>query len=152
MRIRRAVLDDMPAVALVHRLTMKTSLPYLPDLHTPADDLGFFCNVLFDRGEVWVAEADDGAIVGYAARSPGWLDHLYVHPAHHGQGLGHALLEQARADVSAIQLWAFQRNTRARAFYEAHGFTLQELTDGSRNEEGEPDALYAWSRAPITNG
>jgi len=151
MAIRRAARDDMPAVALLHRLTMTTSLPYLPYLHTPAQDLAFFRDVLFDRGEVWVAQDADGAIVAYAARSPGWLDHLYVLPSHHGQGLGHALLEQARADVSAIQLWAFQRNTRARAFYEAHGFTLQRLTDGSGNEEREPDVLYAWTRPPITN-
>ena len=54
--------------------------------------------------------------------------------------------------MSALQLWAFQRNTAARAFYEAHGFTVQRLTDGSGNEEGEPDVLYAWSRPAITNG
>ena len=152
MRVRRALRHDMPAVALAHRLTMRTSLPYLPDLHSPAEDLHFFCNIQFAKGEVWVAEEADGAIVGFAARSPGWLDHLYVLPTHHGLGLGHALLEQARADVSEIQLWAFQRNTRARAFYEAHGFAVQRLTDGSGNEEREPDVLYAWTRATITDG
>ena len=152
MRLRRAARDDMAAVAVLHRLTMKTSLPYLPDLHTPAEDLAFFRDVLFDRGEMWVAEGADGAIVGYTAVSPGWLDHLYVHPDHHRLGVGHALLEQARADVSALQLWAFQRNASARAFYEAHGFTIQRLTDGSGNEEREPDVLYAWSRAAIAIG
>ena len=64
MRLRRAARDDMAAVAVLHRLTMKTSLPYLPDLHTPAEDLAFFRDVLFDRGEMWVAEGADGAIVG----------------------------------------------------------------------------------------
>ena len=152
MRLRRAIRDDMSAVAVLHRLTMTASLPYLPDLHTPAEDLAFFRDVLFDRGEVWVAENADGDIVGYAAVSPGWLDHLYVHPDHHGRGVGHALLEQARSNVSDLQLWAFQRNAVARAFYEAHGFTLLRLTDGAGNEEREPDVLYAWKRPPITNG
>jgi putative acetyltransferase len=151
MRLRRAVIEDMAAVAVLLRLTMKTSLPYLPDLHTPEDDLWFFSDVQFPKGEIWVAEAD-GVIIGFAARSPGWLDHLYVHPDHHGGGVGHALLEQARADVSGLQLWAFQRNSRARAFYEAHGFVLERLTDGSGNEEREPDALYVWTRPSITNG
>ena len=38
-------------------------------------------------------------------------------------------------------LFTFQRNERARAFYEAHGFRIVNLSDGSRNEEGEPDVL-----------
>jgi hypothetical protein len=35
----------------------------------------------------------------------------------------------------------------ARRFYERRGFVLTEETDGSRNEEREPDARYVWSRA-----
>ena len=33
---------------------------------------------------------------------------------------------------------------RARQFYEARGFIASEFTDGSRNEEREPDVLYVW--------
>jgi GNAT superfamily N-acetyltransferase len=139
----------MAAVAVLHRHTMRTSLPFLPDLHTPEEDLGFFRDIQFAKGEVWVADAD-GEIVGYVARSPGWLDHLYVHPDHQGCGIGDGLLAAAMADVSELQLWAFQQNHRARAFYEARGFRLVELTDGAHNEERTPDALYRWAR-PITN-
>jgi hypothetical protein len=38
----------------------------------------------------------------------------------------------------------FQRNERARTFYERRGCHVVELTDGSGNEEREPDALYEW--------
>jgi ribosomal protein S18 acetylase RimI-like enzyme len=38
----------------------------------------------------------------------------------------------------------FQRNAAAIAFYRRHGFRLVGLDDGGRNEEGEPDAEYAW--------
>jgi len=31
-------------------------------------------------------------------------------------------------------------------FYEARGFALVRETDGSGNEEKEPDALYLWTR------
>ncbi|WP_298279395.1 hypothetical protein [uncultured Bradyrhizobium sp.] len=44
------------------------------------------------------------------------------------------------------QLWTFQRNARARRFYEARGFVAVEQTDGSRNEEQEPDVRYLWTR------
>ena len=46
-----------------------------------------------------------------------------------------------------LQLWTFQCNLGARRFYERRGFVLTEETDGSRNEEREPDARYVWSRA-----
>jgi putative acetyltransferase len=43
-------------------------------------------------------------------------------------------------------LWTFQRNKRARSFYENHGFVAISETDGSRNEEKEPDVMYSWQR------
>jgi putative acetyltransferase len=143
--LRRAILADMAAVAALHRTTMQASLPFLPDIHTPQDDQRFFHDVLFPTNQVWVAEAG-GAIAGYAAWSHGWLNHLYIHPDHHGQGLGDALLAKAMEAEADLQLWAFQRNGRARRFYEKRGFSLVRLTDGSGNEEGEPDALYQWRR------
>jgi hypothetical protein len=39
----------------------------------------------------------------------------------------------------------FQRNARARRFYERAGFVLAELTDGAGTEEREPDARYVWT-------
>jgi hypothetical protein len=46
---------------------------------------------------------------------------------------------------SGMRLYAFQRNTRARDFYECRGFVAVEFGDGSGNEEGEPDVLYQWT-------
>jgi len=145
MLIRRAVLADMPAVAVLHRYTMKTSLPFLPDLHTPQEDLVFFRGRLFADNDIWVAD-QDGALIGYAARGGGWLNQLYVHPDHQGRGIGDALLAAAISGVDDLQLWTFQKNARARRFYETRGFMLVELTDGSGNEERAPDARYAWRR------
>ncbi len=53
-------------------------------------------------------------------------------------------MAKAMADGTPRELWTFQQNLRARAFYEARGFVLVQLTDGSDNEEKTPDALYAW--------
>ena len=145
MPIRRAVLADMPAVAVLHRFTMKTSLPFLPDLHTPDEDLVFFRDHLFPSNDVWVAD-QGGALIGYAARGDGWLNQLYVHPDHQGEGIGDALLAEAMTGVDELQLWAFQQNDRARRFYEKRGFVLAELTDGAGNEEKTPDARYVWKR------
>lgn len=149
MRIRRAALEDMPAVAALHRLTMRVSLSFLPELHTPEEDRWWFAERLYPGNAVWLAE-DGEALMGYAAVAPGWLNHLYVHPDHQGRGAGPALLAQAKAGADELQLWTFQCNARARAFYEHRGFVLVELTDGAHNEEREPDARYRWTRAQIS--
>jgi hypothetical protein len=47
---------------------------------------------------------------------------------------------------SHLRLWVFQKNTPAIRFYTCRGFRLVELSDGSGNEEREPDALYQWRR------
>jgi ribosomal protein S18 acetylase RimI-like enzyme len=68
-----------------------------------------------------------------------------VLPRAQRRGIGTALLDIARSKLARLELWTFQRNAQARRFYEARGFVLVEETDGSRNEEREPDARYLWS-------
>ena len=144
MILRRANLADSSEIARLHRRVMRVSLPYLPELHSAEEDLWFFRERLLPENETWVAEAG-GAIVGYVAFKPGWISHLYIHPDHQGRGLGDRLLTQAMEDGTPRELWTFQRNARARAFYEARGFVAVRLTNGEDNEEKEPDVLYAWA-------
>jgi hypothetical protein len=44
-----------------------------------------------------------------------------------------------------LQLWTFQRNTNAIRCYRARGFQVVRETDGSGNEEREPDVLMGWT-------
>ncbi len=141
--MRTAVPADAGEIARILRATRTHSLPYLPDLHTPAEDLAFIRDTVLVGNIVHVAEWD-GVIAGFCAHREGWIDHLYVLPAFHGKGIGTALLNQAKADNDRLELWAFQRNSRAIAFYERHGFVIVERTDGSGNEEKEPDARLLW--------
>jgi putative acetyltransferase len=137
--IRLAAPQDAEAVARLFRVVRTACLPYLPDLHTPADELAFFRDRVFRDCTVWIA--GETVIDGFCAWRPGWVDHLYIRPECHGQGLGAALLSQAMAAWSPLRLWVFQRNAQALRFYAARGFRMVEQTDGSRNEEREPDAL-----------
>lgn len=117
-------------------------MSYLPIVHDEADRLGYFARVLRDAR---VIIADAGTPIGFAAVANGWLEHLYVLPERVGQGVGSALLRAALAGEGSLDLYVFQRNERARRFYEARGFTLVALTDGADNEEREPDAHYRWA-------
>jgi putative acetyltransferase len=143
--LRRAARTDMDAVARLHRHVRKTCLPYLPELHTPEQDLAFFGEHVFPASTIWLAE-DEGRLIGFAVLKQDWLDHLYVDPAWHGRGIGLALLTAVREDAEELNLWTFQANGQARRFYERHGFRLVELTDGSGNEERTPDVHYRWTR------
>ena len=142
--IRRAVLAESDAIARLLRHVMKTCLPYLPDLHTAEEDRAFVRERMFAQCAVWVAANDE--VRGFCAFRDGWVDQLYVDPGFHGRGLGSRLLAQAKAAQPQLQLWVFQKNLPAIAFYEAQGFRLVRRTDGHDNEEKEPDALYAWAR------
>jgi GNAT superfamily N-acetyltransferase len=141
--LRPALAEDAPAIAIVHRTAMRTSLGFLPELHTAEEDLRFFSECFLPANEVRVADAD-GQVAGYIGFDADWIHHLYLLPEFQGQGIGPRLLALAMADGRPRQLWTFQQNARARKFYEARGFVLLELTDGSGNEERTPDALYEW--------
>ncbi|MEC9052268.1 MAG: GNAT family N-acetyltransferase, partial [Actinomycetota bacterium] len=94
--------------------------------------------------ETWVAEVE-GVPVGYARTTAGWLDDLYVQPAHQGTGVGAALLDLVTArQPDGFCLWVFESNRPAREFYARHGLIELERTDGSGNEEREPDVRLVW--------
>ena len=144
MRIRPAAPADAEAVADLF-LAAKAEMTYLPVLHTDAETRSWIRDVALRDLEVWIAEDDDGQVVGFAALGGDFLEHLYVHPEAQNHGVGATLLTVAKERrPQALRLWVFQKNVDARRFYERHGFTLARLTDGRDNEEQEPDALYEW--------
>ncbi len=140
--IRRARRKDVDVVAGLFRRSYGT-LTFLPTLHTPDEDRRYFAGVV-DGRETWVYE-ESGQILGFAALTEATLTDIYVEPSRHRSGIGTALLEHAKRRRSAgFGLWVFQKNESARRFYEKHGLRLVRLTNGSNNEEREPDALYEW--------
>lgn len=143
MILRPATSTDAPAIAVLLRTTFRVSLPFLPELHTAAEDLAFIYGRLMVDDEVWVAEVEE-QVAGYIAFREGWIDHLFIHPHYQGRGIGPALLAKALGAGGPRQLWTFQQNARARAFYEARGFRAVEFTDGEGNEERQPDVRYVW--------
>jgi GNAT superfamily N-acetyltransferase len=89
----------------------------------------------------------DGAVVGFATAGPGRANEtagppvrdrelwaLYVLAAEYGSGLGHELLTAVLPDDVPAEVWVFEENPRARAFYAKHGFR----PDGARHAFG-PD-------------
>jgi RimJ/RimL family protein N-acetyltransferase len=152
--LRAATPADAAAVARVLIESRRGLLPFLPEVHGDEDVAAWVAGTLLPRGGVTVA-CVDGQVQGVLATAlvaddiagvserAGWIEQLYVHPAHIGTGLGRALLAQAlRTLPRPVWLYTFQANLQARAFYEHHGFVARSFGDGSGNEERCPDVLY----------
>ena len=140
--IRRAVAADATACAHVHARSKAFGLPEVPEPHTETEIVAWIADVAIPTMDVWVADLD-GVVVGQVMLTPGWLHHLYIDPSWMGRGLGNQFMELVRQrQPGELQLWAFQSNARGRRFYEHHGFTAVEFTDGSGNQERWPDVRY----------
>ena len=150
--LRQAVPGDADAIAEIHTTARREAMPWLAVVHTDEETRDWVANIVLPNQDVWVAEID-GEVVGYAAIDGAELSDLYVRPGYQGRGIGTALLEKAKElSPGQLGLWAFQRNDGARRFYERHGFEVIELTDGSDNEEREPDVRYRWIRDSRLSG
>lgn len=147
--IRRGSALDSDAIGRIF-VRARDAMPYLPRI--PDADRSRLGGWISARHQVWVIE-EESRVLGFAGRSPGWLDHLYVDPDYQGRRLGSMLVEHVKTvEPDVLSLWVFQKNTGARRFYERHEFRLERLTDGLANMEREPDALYVWHPTTATQG
>lgn len=146
IRIRRATSKDAAAIAHVHMLSRLATMPYLPPQKRTHEQVTVWVkDVLLKTSRLWVAEAH-GEILGYAALEGDMLEHLYIQPEARRQGIGTRLLNTVKQySPKDVRLHVFQKNTKARAFYERHGFVVVEMTDGHRNMENLPDMTLQWS-------
>jgi len=144
--IRAFVEGDFDELVAKWHATNLVSYPYVAEQqkHTLADARAFFRNKLLPACDIWVA-TQSGQMLGVLAFEAPWIRHFAIFPGHQRQGIGTALLQKARASSPAeIRLYTFQRNDKARAFYEKHGFSAVAF-GVSPAPELEPDVLYHWT-------
>jgi ribosomal protein S18 acetylase RimI-like enzyme len=116
-------------------------MPWLPVLHSPEEDLGYFGANIGKAWQTWVTVEQD-RITGFIAFDAAWIHHLYIDPDYLRRGLGTQLLEKALEQGRTLKLYTFRDNTAARSFYEMSGFSIIGESDGEENEEKLPDLLY----------
>ena len=118
-------------------------MPAIPEpVHTD-DEVRSYFDVVVATKEVWVI-GERGGIAALLVLDGEWIGQLYVDPDHFGEGHGSSLIAVAKGRrPGGLKLWAFAANSRARRFYERHGFVATGGTDGD-NEEGAPDVRYEW--------
>ena len=86
---------------------------------------------------------DDGVVKGFVRAAEGEVKKIFVEPVLQGSGIGARLLEYAVEKENAHFLWALEKNEKATAFYQRHGFR----TTGERKpEEGTAEYLVRMER------
>jgi ribosomal protein S18 acetylase RimI-like enzyme len=142
--LKRATAAEARQIAELYLAARADALPYLRRIHTDESVGTWIQDILLTQTETWVAYRAN-LVAGFMSLNADHLDQLYVHPDYYRQGIGSMLLQKAKErSPNRLSLFTFQRNDRARTFYESHGFTVVDTDDGSRNEEQEPDVHYEW--------
>jgi GNAT superfamily N-acetyltransferase len=162
---RPASKDDAPAIAALHARSWRATYrgayrdEYL-DGELESERLGVWTQRLSDPppNQFVVVAEDAGNIVGFACvygdfdEAGSFLDNIHADPDRHGEGIGGHLLREvvawcrAHHPQTGLHLKVFERNVRARRFYERFG-----AIDRGRTEASSPYILetahvrsYAW--------
>ncbi|WP_020137560.1 GNAT family N-acetyltransferase [Streptomyces sp. 351MFTsu5.1] len=142
--IRRATAADASATADVYLRSFTAALPTVVRPRSDDEVRAYIRDVVVPGRETWVADAE-GRVVGLMVLAEGLLSQLYLDPDWRGRGIGDRFVALAKErSPQGLSLWTFQVNKPAHRFYERHGFVEAERTDGSGNEEREPDVRYVW--------
>ena len=118
--IRRARADELQTCAELYERSGNAAFTWRPKNWFRAADFLRFTK----PEEVYVAESR-GAILGILAfyRPQNFIHCLYVDPSAQGFGVGSALIEAAENIAGGpLALKVDEENTRAREFYDRHGF------------------------------
>ncbi|PWI19055.1 histone acetyltransferase [Streptomyces sp. Act143] len=146
--IRRATAPDAAAAADVWLRSFGAALPTVVRPRSDDEVRDYFRAVVVPLRDTWVAETSgpgNREIVGVMVLDGDLLSQLYLAPEWRGRGVGDRFVALAKErSPQGLHLWTFQVNKPAHRFYERHGFVAAESTDGSGNEEREPDVRYVW--------
>lgn len=137
--------SDLEMVVRMWHDSKRAAYKYVPvqQAYTLDDDRSFFLDVIIRKCDVWLAE-QASQIDGMLAINGDLVDQLFVRTGKWGQGIGAALINHAQLlSPSALRAYTFQKNLRARGFYEKNGFKAIKFGI-SPPPENEPDVLYAW--------
>jgi GNAT superfamily N-acetyltransferase len=145
--LRRAGPRDAAEIADVFLASFRATYAF-PLAHTDDEVRGWFGDEVLQKSETWVAVAGGGAgaeIVGLMVLGDAVLEQLYLRPGWWRRGIGSRFIALAKERrPTGLELYTFQENGPARAFYQRHGFAAVWFGDGSANEESQPDVRYEW--------
>lgn len=122
--IRPARPEDWPELAALWRRSVEATHDFLDPADLEAIAAAMLPVYLPAMRLCRVLERD-GRVAGFWAGDRGRVEMLFVEPAFFGQGVGRALLRDACAGKTRVELDVNEQNLRARAFYARQGFRVR---------------------------
>ena len=145
MIVRNAEFKDMVQAGHIMSVSFRTAFADFVSRQTidacaQEDNCIALLEGIFREGKVHFLMGENSGMLAWQPHEDG-AEIVAIHtlPESWGTGLGHAMLTEALNQIGKqpIFLWAFKENTRARRFYEKHGFQW----DGSERVSEFDNAL-----------
>ena len=145
MEVRNAEFEDMAQAGHIMSVSFRTAFSDFVSQQTmdacaQEDNCIALLEGIFKEGEVHFMMGENSGMLAWQQTEDG-AEIIAIHtlPESRGIGLGRAMLMEALNQIGnqPVFLWAFKENTRARRFYEKHGFHW----DGSERVSEFDDAL-----------
>ena len=135
MLVRNANYDDMKQAGRIMSVSFRTAFADFVSQQTmdacaQEDNCIALLEGIFREGQVhFLMGENSGMLAWQQTENAAEIVAIHTLPESHGTGLGHAMLTEALSQIGnqPVFLWAFKENTRARRFYEKHGFRADGL-------------------------
>ena len=138
--IRQATINDLVRIAEIFVFNYRLNFyPIFQEDTFYFEELTVFNMVesfAKELDSIWVY--DDGVVKGFIQIEKLEVKRLFVEPVLQGKAIGTELLEYGIAERDANHLWALEKNIKAIAFYQRHGF---DTTNEKKYEEDTTEFL-----------
>lgn len=130
MTVRNAKFEDMAVAAGIMVISFRAAFAAFVsretmDACTNPDNCRAMLESIYREGKIhFLMGGDQGFLCWQETEDGAEIVAIHSLPVSWGTGLGQAMLTEAlnRLGDRTVYLWAFKENTRARRFYEKHGF------------------------------
>lgn len=155
MTVRNATFEDMAPAADIMVTSFRTAFasfvtPETMDACADPANCRIMLERIYQEGRMrFLMGSDQGFLCWQETEDGAEIVAIHSLPESWGTGLGQAMLTEAlkQIHVRPVSLWVFRENTRARRFYEKHGFR----PDGAERVsafDGAPEMRYVLPLLP----